>query len=159
MQLEVETQSESKQDALLTQSELQLTSLNMTEEDRRLLHAQLRAELGAMLARAEWEGAKRTMRGVSVALFLCLVAIMSCFMWRWRQASQHGRQGLRSREDAEEALRGHYEAPMAVDQFRRPLSNPGSTGGKERSSPPSSTQPINGIKTSLPSYEEAQIPK
>ena len=129
----------------------------MTEEDRRLLHIQLRAELGAILARAEWEGAKRTMRGVSITLFLCLVAIMSCFMWRWRQASQNGRPGLRSREDAEEALRGHYEAPMAVEQFRRPLSNPRSTGGKERSSPPSSKQPI--IKTSLPSYEEAQLPK
>ena len=154
MQLEVETQSESKQDALLTQSEFQLTSLNMTEEDRRrLLHTRLlRAELGAILARAEWEGAKRTMRGVSITLFFCLVAIMSCFMWRWRQASQHGRHGLRSREDAEEALRGHYEA-------RRPLSNPSRTGGNERSSPPSSTQPINGIKASLPSYEEAQIPK
>ena len=129
----------------------------MTEEDRRLLHIQLRAELRAILARAEWEGAKRTMRGVSVALFLCLVAIMSCFMWRWRQtASQHG---LRSREDAEEALRAHYEAPMAADPFRRPLSNPIIAEGKERSSPPSSMQPINCIKTALQSYEEAQITK
>ena len=87
----------------------------MTEEDRHRLQNQLREELRAILLRAEeWENAKRTMRRASVVLFLCLVAVMSYFMWRWRKESRRGS----SRGDAEEALRQHYEAPAAAAAVR-----------------------------------------
>ena len=150
-------------------------SSRMTEEDRHRLQNQLREELRAILLRAEWENAKRTMRRASVVLFLCLVAVMSYFMWRWRKESRRGR----SRGDAEEALRQHYEAPAAAAAVRaegqsrasraRPLLNPTNAGNENRSSPPPPRSPpaeidpthLNVLKNKSPppTYEEAILSK
>ena len=136
----------------------------MMVEDRHLLQKQLREELRTILLRAEWENAKRTMRRTSVVLFLCLVTVMSYFMWRWRKEG-HRRS---SRDDAEEALRQHYEAPAAAAavlavgesrmSFRRPLLNPTTMGQENRSSPSRgeiNSMHLNGLKNSPPPYDEA----
>ena len=137
----------------------------MTAEEKiRLLE-----DLRAIMLRAEWENAKRTMRRASVVLFLCLVAVMSYFMWRWRKESRRGR----SRGDAEEALRQHYEAPAAAAAVRaegqsrasraRPLLNPTNAGNEDRSSPPAEIDPthLNVLKNKSPppTYEEAILSK
>ena len=141
----------------------------MTEEDRHRLQNQLREELRAILLRAEWENAKRTMRRASVVLFLCLVAVMSYFMWRWRKEGRRGR----SRGDAEEALRQHYEAPAAAAAVRaegecrasraRPLLNPTNAGNEDRSSPPAEINQAHLTvlqnKYPPPTYEEAILSK
>ena len=150
----------SDEDNIIMENRGEELSRVMEEDHRRLLE-----ELRKILLRAEWEDARRTMWRVSVALFLCLVAVMSYFMWRWRKESHH-----HSRDDAEEALRQHYAAPAAVvrvaDENRalctRPLLNPTTTGNEEDQSSPPGPSPaeinpkyLNGLKNTPPSYEEA----
>ena len=156
----VAAMTRSDEDNIIMENRGEELSRVMEEDHRRLLE-----ELRKILLRAEWEDARRTMWRVSVALFLCLVAVMSYFMWRWRKESHH-----HSRDDAEEALRQHYAAPAAVvrvaDENRalctRPLLNPTTTGNEEDQSSPPGPSPaeinpkyLNGLKNTPPSYEEA----